>query len=230
MLSTSIGTGLASIGTGLGAFAAAGTAAIPLILVISGALVAMGFAAKLIYEGISKVIDSISNLISTTADGVEKLYKLKDFDFVATALGIGGIAAAVGALGLALWSLDTDPLKELAKMGSSIATAAPGLTATKETLVAASSMTPENVESMKQVSEQIIRLTTETAAAGNNAQLQTIKEIIRETGQAAGAPARAPAGNTEVTLQIDGRNFGKILIPQVMSEINKIVKSKMTEV
>jgi hypothetical protein len=90
-------------------------------------------------------------------------------------------------------------------------------------------MTPENVESMKQVSEQIIRLTTETAAAGNTAQLQVIKNMIMGTSAPAG-PAKAAAGPTEITLQIDGRSFGKILVPQVMNEIDKIVKSKVSEI
>lgn len=156
---------------------------------------------------------------------MENISKLADFDLVTVAWEINDIAEAVDLLSTALKTL---PLESLDKLGALNASVDP-MVAVGETLVAAAAITPENVESMKQVSEQIIRLTTETAAAGNNAQLQTIKEIIRETG-GAGSTGRPSTGNTEVTLQIDGRSFGKILIPQVMSEINKIVKSKMTEV
>ena len=213
-LASSITGGLSAIAPALASFGAAGLSAVPIVLALGAGLVAVGYAFKMIYEGIGGVIDSLSNLISNVADGVEKMYKLKDFNFASTALGIGGIAAAVGALSLALWFLDTDPLEDLAKMGTSIATAAPGLTATKETLVAASSMTPENVESMKQVSEQIIRLTTETAAAGNTAQLQVIREIIKENNQpVAGGTQTAQA--PEVILEVDGIRLGKIIMPYV---------------
>jgi hypothetical protein len=67
---------------------------------------------------------------------------------------------------------------------------------------------------MKQVSEQIIRLTTETAAAGNTAQLQVIREIIKENNQPAAGGAQT-AQAPEVILEVDGIRLGKIIMPYV---------------
>lgn len=199
---------------------------LPGLVIFTKLFSVLAVAAAVAGYAIGGIVDSVSNLANSTSAGMDNVSKLANFDLIKVADGFMTIADSIAALGSSLSALDLSVLDKL----STIDTAVTPLLAVKETLVTATTITPENVENMKLVTDQIIRLTTDKSAGAGSAQLQTIREIIKETGSSASAGASTSPGLTEVTLQIDGQSFGKIMIPKVMKEINKIVKSKMSTV
>ena len=189
--------GLRSIGTAAATVTAAAPA-IPVLLSIAAVFASIGLAAVGIGYGISLVISSFSEMASVTA-----------------------------ALASAIAKLDMDKLDAMSDIDISMTADLETTRVIKDTLVAASNMTPDSVENVKQVSDHIVRLAAETADLGNVAIINAINQMLKDVATPTAAPAAAQrtAGGSEVVLEVDGTKLGKVLMPYVERALRPNVRS-----
>ena len=178
--------GLRALGQAAATLTAAAPA-IPVLLSIAAVFVSIGLAAVGVGYGLSLAISSIVDMVSATAK-----------------------------LASALAGLEIDKLKDMAGIDLSMSADLETTRVVKDTLVAASNLTPENIENVKQVSDHLIRLTAETADLGNVAIINAINNMFKDTAAASATAGGAQASAaTEVVLEVDGARLGKILMPYV---------------
>jgi len=94
----------------------------------------------------------------------------------------------------------------------------------KDTIIAATAVTPETATNVEAVTDQIIRLHADTASAGTNTVLQTIKEVFVATAGPQASAAGAAAAPINVVLEVDGREIGRAAMPAINKRFKASVK------
>ena len=200
----------------VGTLAAAGTAG-------AIGLLAIGAAAFLIGAGIGLAATGMANLVASfstfTEQGAEAMMVFTGLVGVLgllvpllTALGPAAVISALALAGLSALDLSMTSDVEATRV-------------VKDTIVAATAVTPDTATNVEAVTDQIIRLHADTANAGNNTVLQTIKEVfVGATGGAAPAAAAA-AAPVNVVLEVDGREIGRAVMPAINKRFRASVKA-----
>ena len=187
--------GIRSVGSATSTLTAAAPA-IPVLLSIAAVFASIGLAALGIGYGITMVVSSFVEMASATS-----------------------------SLAKAIAGLDTDKLEAMSDLDLSMSADLETTRLVKDTLVAASNITPENVENVKQVSNHLVKMAAETADLGNVAIINAINKMFKDTSTAsAGKPATSTASAQEVVLEVDGTRLGKILMPYVEKALRPNVR------
>ena len=200
----------------VGTLAAAGTAG-------AIGLLAIGAAAFLIGAGIGLAATGMANLVASfstfTEQGVEAMMV---FTGLVGVLGLlVPLLAAIGPTAL----ISAMALAALSALDLSMTSDIEATRVVKDTIVAATAVTPDTATNVEAVTDQIIRLHADTANAGNNTVLQTIKEVfVGATGGAAPAAAAA-AAPVNVVLEVDGREIGRAVMPAINKRFRASVKA-----
>ena len=211
MIATVIGLAFA-----VGTLGAAGTAG-------AVGLLAIGAAAFLIGAGIGLAATGMANLVASfstfTEQGVEAMMVFTGLvgvlGLLVPLLAALGPTAVISALALA----------GLSALDLSMTSDVEATRVVKDTIVAATAVTPDTATNVEAVTDQIIRLHADTANAGNNTVLQTIKEVfVGATGGAAPAAATA-AAPVNVVLEVDGREIGRAVMPAINKRFRASVKA-----
>ena len=200
----------------VGTLAAAGTAG-------AIGLLAIGAAAFLIGAGIGLAATGMANLVASfstfTEQGAEAMMVFTGLvgvlGLLVPLLAALGPTAVISALALA----------GLSALDLSMTSDVEATRVVKDTIVAATAVTPDTATNVEAVTDQIIRLHADTANAGNNTVLQTIKEVfVGATGGAAPAAAAA-AAPVNVVLEVDGREIGRAVMPAINKRFRASVKA-----
>ena len=198
----------------VGALGAAGTAGAIGLLAIGAAAMMVGFGVKLAAEGMAKLVGSFSSLSDQGLEAIDT--------FAGVAGSVGMLSLALGSLGPATL-LAVLALAALSAVDLSMTSDIEATRVVKDTIVAATAVTPAAAANVEAMSDQIIRMHAETADAGTNTVLKTIKEVlvgsspITPAGQTTGPRSTQPSGQPpiNVVLEVDGRQLAKVLMPAV---------------
>ena len=193
--------GIQTVGTAIGTAGAAAAPAVPALLSVAAVFASIGVAATGVGFGISLIIDSISGLISTTSEGMEKVAGLVGMDLIGVADDFDDIADSVDRLGSSLASLDMSALEKLAKTNMALTTRVRAQTTTQNT-------------------EVLNNVVNTAAAAGTISRFEQLRTVelannqqVAQAAPAAQAATGTPIGYNEVTLKVDSRDLGKVMIP-----------------
>jgi hypothetical protein len=184
---------------------------------------AIGAAALMIGAGIS--LASVG--ISSVAEGLKTMAS-------DAWSALGALAALAGTIGILIFSLKAlhffsdvgnvgEALRSFSDVDLAMTSDIEATRVVKDTIVAAKGVTPETATNMEAVTEQI----ADTANAGTNTVLETVKEVL-VGAQGGGATAAAGAGAAtpiNVILQVDGREIGRAAMPAVNKKFKASVKS-----
>jgi hypothetical protein len=198
----------------------AGMAAGPGLLAIGAAALMIGAGISLASVGISSVAEGLKTMASDAWSA------------------LGALAALAGTIGILIFSLKAlhffsdvgnvgEALRSFSDVDLAMTSDIEATRVVKDTIVAAKGVTPETATNMEAVTEQIIRLHADTANAGTNTVLETVKEVL-VGAQGGGATAAAGAGAAtpiNVILQVDGREIGRAAMPAVNKKFKASVKS-----
>jgi hypothetical protein len=229
--------GIQAVGTAIGTAGAAAAPAVPALLSVAAVFASIGVAATGVGFGISLIIDSISGLISTTSEGMEKVAGLVGMDLIGVADDFDDIADSVDRLGSSLASLDMSVLEKLAKTNMTLTaktnmSALEKLAKTNMTLTAKADMSAleklaktnmtltAKAVPATQNTEVLNNVVNDAAAAGTISRFEQLRTVelannqqVAQAAPAAQAPVGAPIGYNEVVLRVDSRDLGKVMIP-----------------
>ena len=185
------------------------------ILALGAAALAIGFGIGLAAEGMAKLVESFSTM---TGPAVEAMLV---FTGLVGVLGLLiPLMAALGPMAL----LSALALTAFSGLDLSMTSDIEATRVVKDTIIAATAVTPETATNVEAVTDQIIRLHADTASAGTNTVLQTIKEVFVATAGPQASAAGAAAAPINVVLEVDGREIGRAAMPAINKRFKASVK------
>lgn len=200
----------------VGTLGAAGTAGAIGLLAIGAAAFMIGAGIGLAAEGMSYLVASFSTF---TEQGVEAMLV---FTGLVGVLGLLiPLMAALGPMAL----LSALALTAFSGLDLSMTSDIEATRVVKDTIIAATAVTPDTAANVEAVTDQIIRLHADTTNAGNNTVLQTIKEVFVGASGGAAPAAAAAAAPVNVILEVDGREIGRAVMPAINKRFKASVKA-----